>query len=190
MDIVRQAKQRGVKVTAEVTPHHLVLTDKLVAGFDTATKINPPLRSEEHLAALAAGLADGTIDIIATDHAPHAFEEKDVEYRFAPSGFSGLETALGVVMTFLYHTGKLSLEEVIGKMSTKPAEILKIAAGSLSKGLPTDIVIIDPKLGWSVDSSCFYTKSKITPFAGMKLKGKAVMTIVGGKIIMRNGEVL
>lgn len=185
VELIRQAKSRGVKVTAEATPHHLTLTDEEVTGFNTATKVNPPLRSAEHVEALMAGLLDGTIDAIATDHAPHAWEEKDKEFRYAPSGFCGLETSLGVVMTALYHTGKLTLSELIYKMSTAPAKILGIEAGVLKEGVQADITIINPDCEWVVDSKNFYTKGKATPFEGNKLTGKAVTTIVAGRIIMQ-----
>ena len=184
VDIIRAAKKRGVRITAEATPHHLTLTDDAVTGFNTATKVNPPLRSADHVQALADGLIDGTIDAIASDHAPHAWEEKDKEFRYAPSGFCGLETSLGVVMTALYHTGKLSLTDLIYKMSTAPAKILGLAAGILKEGAPADITVIDPNLEWVVDSKTFYTKGKATPFEGKKLTGKAVATIVDGRIIM------
>ena len=189
VDLVRQAKARGVKVTAEATPHHLTLTDEAVISFDPATKVNPPLRSGEHVAALVAGLADGSIDMIASDHAPHAFEEKDMEFRYAPSGFAGLETALGVVLTSLYHSGQFTLAEIVGLMSAAPARIFGLTAGTLAVGGPADIVLIDPDREWVVDSSRFYTRGKCTPFEGKRLKGKAVTTIVGGKIVMNDGEV-
>lgn len=190
VELIRQAKKRGVKVTTEATPHHLSLTDEAVMGFDPATKVNPPLRSEDHVAALLEGLKDGTIDAIASDHAPHAYEEKDVEFKYAPSGFSGLETSLGVILTNLYHTGKFSLPEIITKMSVAPARILGLEAGSLAVGMPADITVINPELEWVVESSKFYTRGKATPFAGVKLRGKAVAAIVDGKIVMENGEVL
>ncbi len=189
VELIRQAKKRGVKVTAEATPHHLTLTDEAVKTFNTAAKVNPPLRSADHVAALVEGLKDGTLDAIATDHAPHAFEEKDIEFRQAPPGFAGLETALGVILTELYHTGKFTLVEIIEKMSTAPASILNIEAGSLKAGVPADIAIIDTELEWTVDSSAFYTKGKHTPFDKKILKGKAVATIVSGKFVMRKGKV-
>ncbi|SDF04625.1 dihydroorotase [Sporomusa acidovorans] len=190
VDLIRQAKQRGVKVTAEATPHHLTLTDEELRTFNTAFKVNPPLRSSDHMEALIAGLKDGTIDAIATDHAPHAFEEKDVEFRYAPSGFAGLETALGVVLTGLYHSGKLSLMEVIEKMSYAPAKILGLASGGLQIGAPADITIIDTEYKWTVDCIKFYTRGKHSPFEGRNLRGKSLITIVNGSIIMQNGEVL
>ncbi|MBP2627403.1 MAG: dihydroorotase multifunctional complex type [Firmicutes bacterium] len=189
VELIRQAKKKGVNVTAEVTPHHLTLTDEAVKSFDTATKVNPPLRSADHVAALIEGLQDGTIDAIATDHAPHAFEEKDMEYKQAPSGFTGMETALGVILTGLYHTGKLTLLELIERMSTAPARILGLKAGTIEVGSPADITIFDADLEWVVDSSKFYTRGKQTPFDKKALKGKAVATIVNGKFVMRNGEV-
>ncbi|MDF2636588.1 MAG: dihydroorotase multifunctional complex type [Pelosinus sp.] len=189
VELIRQAKKRGVKVTAEVTPHHLTLTDEAVKTFNTATKVNPPLRSSDHVAALLEGLKDGTIDAIATDHAPHAFEEKDVEFKQAPPGFAGLETALGVVLTGLYHTGKFTLFEIVQRMSTAPASILGIEAGGLKIGMPADIVIIDTDLDWTVDSTTFYTKGKHTPFDKKILKGKAIATLVSGKFVMREGKV-
>ncbi len=189
VQLIREAKKRGVKVTAEATPHHLSLTDEAVKNFDTATKVNPPLRSADHVAALIEGLHDGTIDAIATDHAPHAFEEKDMEYKEAPPGFTGMETALGVILTQLYHTGKFTLLELVERMATAPARILGLSSGVLEVGAPGDVTIIDTNLEWIVDSSKFYTKGKHTPFDKKQLKGKAVATIVGGKIVMRNGEV-
>jgi dihydroorotase len=189
VELIRQAKKKGIQVTAEATPHHLTLTDEAVKTFDTATKVNPPLRSADHVAALIEGLHDGTIDAIATDHAPHAFEEKDMEYKQAPPGFTGMETALGVILTSLYHTGKFTLSEIVERMSTAPARILGLAAGTLTVGQVADITIFDPELEWTVDSSKFYTKGKHTPFNKKILKGKAVATIVGGKFVMRNGEV-
>lgn len=189
VELIRQAKKKGIKVTAEATPHHLTLTDEAVKTFDTATKVNPPLRSADHVAALIAGLQDGTIDAIATDHAPHAFEEKDMEYKQAPPGFTGMETALGVILTGLYHTGKLTILEIVECMSTAPARILGLEAGTLKVGSLADITIIDTNVEWVVDSSKFYTKGKQTPFDKKPLKGKAVATIVNGKFVMRNGEV-
>lgn len=189
VELIRQAKKKGIQVTAEATPHHLTLTDEAVKTFDTATKVNPPLRSKDHVEALLAGLHDGTIDVIATDHAPHAFEEKDMEYKQAPPGFTGMETALGVILTGLYHTGKFTLSEIVERMSAAPARVLGLPVGSLGVGKVADITIFDPELEWTVDSSKFYTKGKHTPFEKRVLKGKAVATIVNGKFVMKNGEV-
>lgn len=189
VDIVRQAKKRGVRVTAEVTPQHLTMTDDCVNLYDSSTKINPPLRTQADCDALLAGLKDGTIDTIVTDHSPHAQEEKDREYMFAPSGFPGLETSLGVMLTDLYHAGKLDLKTIISKMTWEPAKVFKLDAGTLNVGSAADITVIDPDKEWVVDAKNFYTKGSHSPFIGRKLKGKAVMTFVDGKMMMRDGKV-
>ena len=190
VDLVRQAKKRGVKVTAEATPQHLTMTEECVNLFDTSTKINPPLRAQKDCEAILAGLKDGTIDAIVTDHSPHAQEEKDREYIYAPSGFPGLETSLGVMLTDLYHAGKLELSTLISKMSYEPAKVLGLTAGTLTEGAAADVTVIDPELEWQVDEKKFYTKGSHSPFAGRKLKGKAVLTVVKGQIVMQDGEVL
>ena len=189
VDIVRQAKKRGVRVTAEVTPQHLTMTDDCVNLYDSSTKINPPLRTQADCDALLAGLKDGTIDAIVTDHSPHAQEEKDREYMFAPSGFPGLETALGVMLTDLYHAGKLDLKTIISKMTWEPAKVFKLDAGTLNVGSAADITVIDLDNEWVVDAKNFYTKGSHSPFIGRKFKGKAVMTFVDGKMMMRDGKV-
>lgn len=189
VDIVRQAKKRGVRVTAEVTPQHLTMTDDCVNLYDSSTKINPPLRTQADCDALLAGLKDGTIDAIVTDHSPHAQEEKDREYMFAPSGFPGLETSLGVMLTNLYHAGKLDLKTIISKMTWEPAKVFKLDAGTLNVGSAADITVIDPDKEWVVDAKNFYTKGSHSPFIGRKFKGKAVMTFVDGKMMMRDGKV-
>lgn len=190
VDIVRQAKKRGVKVTAEATPQHMTMTDECVNLFDTSTKINPPLRAQNDCDALLEGLKDGTIDAIVTDHSPHAQEDKDREYIYAPSGFPGLETSLGIMLTDLYHAGKLDLPLIVSKMSYEPAKVFKLDAGTLTVGKNADITVIDPELSWTVDDSKFYTRGSHSPFVGRKLKGKAVLTVVDGKIVMQDGEVL
>ena len=189
VEIIRQAKKRGVHVTAEATVHHLTLTDEAVSGFNTATKVAPPLRSAEHVQALREGLKDGTINAIITDHAPHAFEEKDVEFRYAPNGFCGLETSLGVILTELYHTGEFSLSEIIGKMSVEPAHIFSLYAGSLKIGMPGNVVLIDLDKEWVVKKENFYTRGKATPYEGKRCRGQAVMTIVRGNVRMKDGDV-
>lgn len=189
VDIVRQAKKRGVRVTAEVTPQHLTMTDDCVNLYDSSTKINPPLRTQADCDALLAGIKDGTIDAIVTDHSPHAQEEKDREYMFAPSGFPGLETSLGVMLTDLYHAGKLDLKTIISKMTWEPAKVFKLDAGTLNVGSAADITVIDPDKEWVVDAKNFYTKGSHSPFIGRKFKGKAVMTFVDGKMMMRDGKV-
>ena len=189
VELVRQAKARGVKVTAEATPQHLTMTDSMVQLHDSSTKINPPLREQKDVDAVLAGLKDGTIDCIVTDHSPHAQEEKDREYIYAPSGFPGLETSLGVLFTDLVHTGKLDLYRMIEAMTSAPAKIFKLNAGSLAKGMPADIAVIDPELEWVVDDSKFYTKGSHSPFIGRSLKGKPVMTFVDGEMVMKDGLV-
>ncbi len=186
VDIVRQAKKRGVKVTAEVTPQHLTMTDDLVDPADSSTKINPPLRSKKDITACLEGLLDGTIDIIVTDHSPHAPEEKDREYIYAPSGFPGLETSLGVLLTELYLTGKIDIKTLIAKMTSEPARIFSLEGGSLAVNNNADITIIDPNLEWTVDAKDFYTRGSHSPFVGRKLKGRAVGTIVNGRLIETN----
>lgn len=189
VDIVRQAKKRGVKVTAEVTPQHLTMTDDLVQSWDSSTKINPPLREKKDTEAVLAGLLDGTIDCIVTDHSPHAQEEKDREYMYAPSGFPGLETAVGVLLTDLVHEGKLPLPLMVKAMTSAPAEIFGLKGGKLTAGAPADIAVIDTELEWNVDQKKFYTKGSHSPFIGRTLKGKAVMTFVDGKMVMKDGVV-
>ena len=189
VEIVREAKRRGVRVTAEATPQHMTMTDEMVNSYDTSTKINPPLRSRKDADAVLAGLLDGTIDMIVTDHSPHAQEEKDREYIYAPSGFPGLETSLGVLLTDLYHEGRAELPLLISKMTKEPAEVFGLNAGTLSVGSPADVAIIDTELEWTVDDKEFYTRGTHSPFVGRKLKGKAVMTIVDGRIVMKDGKV-
>lgn len=190
VDLVREAKKRGVRVTAEVTPQHLTMTDELVNPYDSCTKINPPLREQKDVDAVLAGLLDGTIDAIVTDHSPHAQEEKDREYIYAPSGFPGLETSLGILLTDLYHKGKAELPLLISKMTWEPAKIFGLDAGTLSVGSPADVAIIDTELAWTVDDKEFYTRGTHSPFVGRRLKGKAVMTIVDGTIVMQDGKVM
>ena len=183
--LVREAKARGVKVTAEATPHHFTLTDREVEGYDTSTKVNPPLRGEADVAALREGLADGTIDVIATDHAPHTLEDKDLEYDLAPFGMVGLETAVGLVWTELVSPGVISPAKAVAMLTVNPAGILGLEKGPLIPGSTADITIIDPDLEERVDPDSFQSKGRNTPFAGRKLKGLPVCTIVGGKIVYR-----
>ena len=190
VDLVRQAKKRGVRVTAEATPQHLNMTDDMVNLFDSSTKVNPPLRCQKDVEAVLEGIKDGTIDCIVTDHSPHAQEEKDREYIYAPSGFPGLETALGCLMTDLVAPGKLDMVTMISKLTAEPAKIFDLNAGSLSVGMPADITVIDPELEWTVDEKKFYTRGSHSPFIGRKFKGKAVKTLVDGKLVMDDGVVL
>jgi len=190
VQIVRDAKKRGVKVTAEVTPQHLTMTEDTVDFTDSSTKINPPLRTADDKDALVAALKDGTIDMIVTDHSPHAPEEKDKEYIYAPSGFPGLETAFGVLYTDLCKPGKISLNEIIERMTAAPARIFDIDAGELTVGKIADITMIDPNIEWIVDDKKFYTRGSHSPFVGRKLVGKPTLTMVEGKIIMQNGQII
>ena len=189
-ELVREGKRRGVKVTAEVTPHHLILTDACVNPLDSSTKVNPPLRGQKDVDAMLEALQDGTIDIIVSDHSPHAEEEKDREYMYAPSGFPGLETTLGLLLTELYHKGKMDLSTLIAKMTSAPAALFHLKAGSLEAGMPADITVIDLEKEWIVDADKFYTRGTHSPYVGRRLKGKAVMTVVDGRIVMRDGNVL
>ena len=190
VDLVRQAKKRGVKVTAEVTPQHLIFTDEALRNFETRYKMNPPIRSDIHRDACVEGLVDGTIDAVVTDHAPHEWEEKDQEFNLAPSGFVGLETSVGAMLTHLYHTGIIDLMSLVNVMSTAQAKILGLDAGVIAPGKDADLTILDLDKEWTVDSSKFYSKGKSTPFDEMIFKGKAAAAIVNGKFVMKNGEVL
>jgi dihydroorotase len=183
VELVRQAKKRGLSVSAETAPHYLVLTDKAVCGYDTSAKVNPPLRSEEDRERVMEGLKDGTIDSIASDHAPHCEEEKDVEFGAAAFGLVGLETTVGLVMTFLVRKGVVPLRDAVSAMTVKPATALGIDGGTLAVGRRADITIIDPELEWEVDPCRFASGSRNTPFKGMKLTGKAVATMVAGKFV-------
>lgn len=186
VQMIREAKAKGVKITAEATPHHFTLTAETVSGYNTATKVSPPLRIDTDIAAVKEGLADGTIDVIASDHAPHTIEEKDVEYDLAPFGMVGLETTIGMVWTELVATGVLTPLQAIEKMTVHPAAILGIPKGTIQKGADADITIIDPALSWVVDPEQFASKGRNSPFAGRRLQGKAWATIVGGRVIMRD----
>ena len=183
VQLVRQAKEQGIPVTCEVTPHHFTLTDQKITSFDTSTKVNPPLRSKEDVEAIKSGLKDGTIDVIATDHAPHAPEEKDVEYDYAPFGISGLETAISLVITELIESGALSWQEAISKLTTKPADILGLNRGRIKEGMVADLSILDPNHKWKVQPEEFISKGKNTPFTRFELTGQNIMTIVSGEIV-------
>jgi len=185
VDALRRAKNRGVRVTAEATPHHFTLTDECLRSFDSNFKINPPLRGQEHVDAVISGLIDGTIDVIASDHAPHAKEKKMRELDQAPFGCVGLETLLGVVVTRLIVPGHLDWPAALAKMTINPARILGIPKGTLKIGADADVTIIDPDARWVVDPAQFQSKSTNTPFAGMELTGRAEMVIVGGRIKYR-----
>jgi dihydroorotase len=184
VELIRWGKQRGVRVTAEATPHHLTMTEELVLGYNTAAKVNPPLRTRTDAEALINGLKDGTIDIIATDHAPHTINDKLCEFGMAASGISGLETALGSLMG-LVHTGKISLPLVIAKLTSKPAELLGGRFGSLTPEATADVTVFDPEAEWTVDAEKFASKGKNTPLDGEKLKGRVILTVYGGRPVYR-----
>jgi dihydroorotase len=185
LDFIKEAKKQGVKLTCEVTPHHFTLTDESIKTFDTNCKVNPPLRTKKDVEMIKKGLKNGIINAIATDHAPHSIEEKDVEFDAAPFGMIGLETCLGLVISELIEKKILTWKEAIAKLSYNPARILHLNAGELKAGGPADITIIDPACEWTVDPNKFHSKSKNSPFGGWKLKGKAWMTIVDGKIVFK-----
>ncbi len=189
VDIIRQAKKKGINVTCEVAVQHLTLTDEACATYDSAARVNPPLRSFDHVEALREAVLDGTVDAIVTDHAPHAPEEKDMEFRYAPNGFCGLETSLGVMLTDLYHTGIFDLATIIDKMSCSPAKLFGLDAGTLREGAAADLTVIDLDKEWTVDPEKFYTRGKATPYAGKVCRGKAVATVLSGRFVMRDGVV-
>ena len=187
--LIEMAKNDGVRVTCEVTPHHLWLTDEVITSFDTDTKVNPPLRGEEHVEAVREALRKGIIDAIATDHAPHGKIDKDVEYTKAAFGISGLETALALVLK-LVDEGILPLMRAVEAMTIGPARIFGLDAGYIREGGRADITIVDPNREWVVDPKNFFSKGKNTPFKGWRLKGKVFATIVSGKIVYKDGEIL
>ncbi|OGB87724.1 dihydroorotase [Candidatus Falkowbacteria bacterium RIFCSPLOWO2_12_FULL_45_13] len=189
VDLIRQAKKKKIDVTCETCPHYFSLTEEAVKGYDTNAKVNPPLKSRTDVKAIIKGLKDGTIDVIATDHAPHNIEEKELEFNSAAFGLVGLETALALVITYLVDTKELTLKKAIEKLTTSPAKILGLNKGALKIGADADLVIVDPKAGWTVDPSQFASKSKNSPFNGWKLKGKVLCTIVSGKVVVRDGKV-
>ena len=183
VELVRRAKEKGVRVTCEATPHHFTLTEELVETFDTNYKVNPPLRTASDLEAIKAGLADGTIDAIASDHAPHSQEEKDVEFSFAPFGIIGMETLLPLVVTELVRPGIITLGRAVELMSANPAKILRLERGTLSPGAVADISVIDTDTEWEIDAEAFRSKSRNCPFHGRRVFGRAVKTIVSGRIV-------
>lgn len=179
--LLREAKAQGIALSGEVCPHHIALTDESVRGYDTNFKMNPPLREQDDIDALLNGIADGTIDILATDHAPHAVYEKEVEFAAAPFGIVGLETAVGLFCEILLHRHKvIDLPRLVAMLTINPARLLGLDRGTLASGAPGDVTIIDPDLEWVVDKDRFASKGRNTPFHGWKLRGRAVRTIVGG----------
>lgn len=186
--IIRFFKSLGAPITAETGPHYWCLTDSACEGYDTNAKMNPPLRTRADVEAMIEGLKDGTLDAIATDHAPHAKYEKDREFSIAPFGIHGLETSLALGITYLVKPGHLSLSQLVEKMSAAPAKLLNLPGGTLTPGSPADIAIFDPSAVWTVDPSAFVSKGKNTPFGGWKLTGKTVATFVGGQPIFERSE--
>jgi dihydroorotase len=183
VELIRRAKDKGIHVTAEATPHHLTLTDAACEGYNTNAKMNPPLREAADVTALRSALKDGTIDVIATDHAPHHYDAKEREFDDAPFGIVGLETALGLGLTELVGGGVLTLPELIDRMGTAPARVYHLPGGSLQRGAPGDVVVIDPGARWKVDPERFFSKSRNTPYAGRELTGQVARTVVGGRTV-------
>ncbi len=188
VELLRWGKERGVRVTAEVCPHHLTLTESAVDGYDTNAKMNPPLRTAEDVAALVDALRDGTINVVATDHAPHHYDEKEQEFADAPNGIVGLETALGVVVTKLVHTGAIDLRVLVERMAVAPARIFHLPGGSLAPGAPANVTVFHPDREWTVDPSAFLSKGRNTPYAGWVLRGRPVCTVVGGHVVYHIGK--
>jgi dihydroorotase len=191
VDLIRAAKAKGVRVTAEGSPHHFTLTDEAVAWYNTNAKMNPPLRSAADRDAVRAGVADGTLDVIATDHAPHHYDEKEQAFEDAPNGIVGLETAVGLAYTELVATGLIDLATMIERMSCAPARAMRLderGLGSLRAGSMADVTLLDPHLEWTVDAAAFQSRSRNTPFGGRRLRCRAVRTLVGGRTAWEGGR--
>ena len=185
VELIRWGKDRGINVTAEVTPHHLTLTETAVEGYRTAAKMNPPLRTAEDVAVLQEALRDGTIDLVATDHAPHHYDAKDREFADAPFGIVGLETALALVVTELVDSGMIDFKTLVDRMSTRPARLFGLPGGTLASGSTGDVTVFDPKFSWRVDPATFLSKGRNTPYVGKALRGRALYTVVGGAVVHR-----
>ena len=185
VELIRWGKERGIKVTAEVCPHHLSLTEESVDGYNTNAKMNPPLRTAKDVEALQQGVKDGTIDVIATDHAPHHYDEKEREFADAPNGIIGLETALAVNLTWLVHRDIITLPLLIERMACAPARLFKLPGGTLRRGAPADISVFDPDVTWTVDPARFRSKGRNTPYAGAELRGQVECTLVDGRVVYR-----
>ena len=183
VDLIRWGKERRINVTAEVCPHHLSLTEDAVSGYDTNAKMNPPLRTADDVAAMQEAVKDGTIDVIATDHAPHHYDEKEREFADAPNGIIGLETALAVNLTWLVHSGIVALPVLIERMSCAPARIFKLAGGTLRKGTAADVTVFDPDAPWTVNAAKFRSKGRNTPYQGKELRGLVSRTFVDGRAV-------
>ena len=185
VELIRWGKERGINVTAEVCPHHLSLTEEAVEGYDTNAKMNPPLRTQADVEALQQAVKDGTIDVIATDHAPHHYDEKEREFADAPNGIVGLETALAVNLTWLVHGGIIGLPLLVERMSCAPARLFKLPGGTLRRGALGDVTVFDPDAQWTVDPARFESKGRNTPYAGRTLRGLVDLTLVDGRVIHR-----
>jgi len=186
VELIRRAKEQGVSVTAEATPHHLTLSEEAVATYGTNAKVNPPLRTEEDVSALVRGLREGVIDMVATDHAPHAPGDKACDFAQATFGISGLETALGILMGIV-HGGEIDLGTLISKLTVEPARFLRRPdLGTLESGAPADIVVFDPDQEWEVKPDEFASKGRNTPLAGQVLRGRVVLTVYGGAAVYRD----
>jgi dihydroorotase len=184
VDLIRQGIAKGIRVTGEACPHHFLLTDECLRSFDSHFKMSPPLRTQKDVAAILAGLKDGTLSVLATDHAPHAPEKKERELDQAPNGIIGLETFLPLCVTHLIGPGHLSWPQMLAKMTCNPAAVLGIDRGTLKPGRPADVTVIDPKVRWTIDATKFHSKSRNTPFHGWEVTGRAVATVVGGEVKM------
>jgi dihydroorotase len=185
VELIRWGKERGINVTAEVCPHHLSLTEDAVEGYNTNAKMNPPLRTAEDVDALQQAVRDGTIDVVATDHAPHHYDEKEREFADAPNGIIGLETALAVLVTWLVQPGVIDYATLVEKMACAPARVFHLPGGTLRRGSVGDVTVFDPEREWVVDASRFRTKGRNTPYAGQTLRGRAECTIVDGRVVHR-----
>ena len=183
VDLVRWGKAQGINVTAEVCSHHISLTEEACEGYNTNAKMNPPLRTAVDVEALQQGLRDGTIDLLVTDHAPHHYDEKEREFADAPNGIVGLETALGVNVTYLVQPGILDLPQLVDRMSCRPAQVFRLPGGTLAVGAPADVTVFDPAREWTVDPRQFRSKGRNTPYGGHRLTGLATCTVVGGKVV-------
>jgi dihydroorotase len=191
VDLIRAAKAKGVRVTAEGSPHHFTLTDEAVEWYNTNAKMNPPLRSAADRDAVRAGVADGTLEVIATDHAPHHYDEKEQAFEDAPNGIVGLETAVGLAYTELVATGLIDLATMIERMSCAPSRAMRLderGLGSLREGSAGDVTLLDPHLEWTVDAAAFQSRSRNTPFGGRRLRCRAVRTLVGGRTAWEGGR--
>lgn len=188
IELIRWGKERGIRVTAEACPHHISLTEDAVASYDTHAKMNPPLRTAKDVAALREAVRDGTVDVIATDHAPHHYDEKEREFADAPNGIVGLETAVGVALTWLVAPGILGIPQLVDRMACAPARVFGLPGGTLRRGSQADVTVFDEAAEWQVDPTRFLSKGRNTPYAGTTLRGRAVMTIVDGEIVFQRDD--